>query len=102
MFLKNRNISSKIKRSKVTDYAAFTFLFTLGCRSILYNRHRIAEIQTHFINAHCTLKIKFKMIFVCLFCSALTVAGSVQHLKPVHTCADPESFVRVGPNLIIV
>ena len=24
MFLKNRNISSKIKRSKVTDYAALT------------------------------------------------------------------------------
>ena len=28
MFLKNRNISSKIKRSKVTDYAALT-LFVL-------------------------------------------------------------------------
>ena len=25
MFLKNRNISSKIKRSKVTDYAALIF-----------------------------------------------------------------------------
>ena len=25
MFLKNRNISSKIKRSKVTDYAALSF-----------------------------------------------------------------------------
>ena len=26
VFLKNRNISSKIKRSKVTDYAALTLL----------------------------------------------------------------------------
>ena len=26
MFLKNRNISSKIKRSKVTEYAALMFL----------------------------------------------------------------------------
>ena len=102
MFLKNGNISSKIKRSKVTDYAALTFLFTLVCRSILYNRHRVAGIQTHFINTHCTLKTNFKMIFVCLFYSAFTVTGSVQHMKPVHTCTDPESFVRVGPNLIIV
>ena len=28
MFLKNRNISSKIKRSKVTDYAALTASFS--------------------------------------------------------------------------
>ena len=27
MFLKNRNINSKIKRSKVTDYAALSTLF---------------------------------------------------------------------------
>ena len=29
MFLKNRNISSKIKRSKVTDYAALTGILML-------------------------------------------------------------------------
>ena len=29
MFLKNRNISSKIKRSKVTDYAALSILSLL-------------------------------------------------------------------------
>ena len=28
VFLKNRNISSKIKRSKVTEYAALTIFFT--------------------------------------------------------------------------
>ena len=30
MFLKNRNISSKIKRSKVTDYAALTERLLMG------------------------------------------------------------------------
>ena len=30
MFLKNRNIISKLKRSKVTDYAALTFTNTLN------------------------------------------------------------------------
>ena len=31
MFLKNRNISSKIKRSKVTEYAALSNSYTMGC-----------------------------------------------------------------------
>ena len=30
MFLKNRNISSKIKRSKVTDYAALITIYTIN------------------------------------------------------------------------
>ena len=30
MFLKNRNISSKIKRSKVTDYAALTIQYYIN------------------------------------------------------------------------
>ena len=32
MFLKNRNISSKIKRSKVTDYAALSVKFSIKLR----------------------------------------------------------------------
>ena len=35
MFLKNRNINSKIRRSKVTDYAALKTII----RNILQNKH---------------------------------------------------------------
>ena len=44
MFLKNRNISSKVKRSKVTDYAALSII-----RSFFYPRlspSRIAQSVT--------------------------------------------------------
>ena len=34
MFLKNRNISSKIKRSKVTDYAALTSMINTTSESL--------------------------------------------------------------------
>ena len=42
MFLKNRNIISKIKRSKVTDYAALTMDFKIsdtnnGKKSLIYD-----------------------------------------------------------------
>ena len=50
MFLKNRNISSKIKRSKVTDYAALTYSL------ILYRRIISIRVRHLFICKVCVLK----------------------------------------------
>ena len=44
MFLKNRNISSKIKRSKVTDYAALTFTRNKTMQSV--------KAYIHWSHAH--------------------------------------------------
>ena len=45
MFLKNRNISSKIKRSKVTDYAALTYVLI----SIVIKR---THVLTHVVTVN--------------------------------------------------
>ena len=56
MFLKNRNISSKIKRSKVTDYAALRtvvlFLFT-----DLFNFKRVSQLYLYLCKALTTPKM---------------------------------------------
>ena len=43
MFLKNRNISSKIKRSKVTDYVALTSTGTGGFMLFYVREHMKAQ-----------------------------------------------------------
>ena len=61
MFLKNRNISSKIKRSKVTDYAALNDLkffirvaFTIFQVHVMYVTFKIAlNIQVNVSNKPC-------------------------------------------------
>ena len=49
MFLKNRNISSKIKRSKVTDYAALT----VNIRHCLRMNNFLSEADLVSINIFC-------------------------------------------------
>ena len=44
MFLKNRNISSKIKRSKVTDYAALTVLSNVSVEANSVDPEQTAPI----------------------------------------------------------
>ena len=41
VFLKNRKIISKMKRSKVTDYAALTLLYVLTTSGVTILKHNV-------------------------------------------------------------
>ena len=53
VFLKNRNIISKIKRSKVTDYAALKFpsisVFSLDWEELLHSGDSTADAREHHL-----------------------------------------------------
>ena len=56
MFLKNRNISSKIKISKVTDYAAISLCFAFRLEKILlgdnkFRFYRVGQRDFYFHEA---------------------------------------------------
>ena len=58
MFLKNRNISSKIKRSKVTDYAALILIFKLHCKKKKRNDvYYLKQNQPSFQHIYCLYAI---------------------------------------------
>ena len=61
MFLKNRNISSKIKRSKVTDYAAIKI-------TVLYSRALSTEPIFHYCGIYIYCDIKYHVHFrICTY-----------------------------------
>ena len=60
MFLKDRNISSKIKRSKVTDYAALIIIFFAVDK--INNRH--LSLRQHVFNVPCNDHFKVTNIYV--------------------------------------
>ena len=56
MFLKNRNIISKMKRSKVTDYAALTSFEAVKLRSLVQDLSNL-KITGHALPAEVELQI---------------------------------------------
>ena len=58
MFLENRNISSKIKRSKVTDYAAlidFTIVFTKTLKKSYFSIDVYGDIAQELSRKSCKI-----------------------------------------------
>ena len=74
MFLKNRNISSKIKRSNVTDYAALTVfvLFYFSCS--FFSSSLKLFIRSFFLKS--SLKVKFSIVN--------RIKGNLHHLNMIN------------------
>ena len=66
MFLKNRNISSKIKRSKVTDYAALT---TTECRAKIWrDSNAFKPPPSHTPLAWAAVRSKAVVLLLLIYC----------------------------------
>ena len=85
MFLKNRNISSKIKRSKVTDYAA---LKEISSGTLLYQFLIFAYLLT--LNGNevpsCCVSMGMKLVASDLHCDTLNLdemynSQQLKHVK---------------------
>ena len=88
MFLKNKNIISKIKRSKVTDYAA------------LRVKHILSSVCT---DTNGSIIVNNAVMESTRQLSIVSNPESQVHLSSlvcqILSCADPESFVRGGRTL---
>ena len=58
MFLKNRNISSKIKRSKVTDYAALKLCISINGSLTI----SVYQYDMHCVLEYILQKLKYKVL----------------------------------------
>ena len=76
MFLKNRNIISKMKRSKVTDYAALRNLPTHTVNNLLQKLNVVKRIQLSVV------KQKFNIIVIICedFSTIPCVLCKIQHI----------------------
>ena len=83
MFLKNRNISSKIKRSKVTDYAALSIDISIR-GSVQYTWPKMPLICTEY------MKQKFATLHVFLYPNNQYLTKVVLNFK--ETFFDPLQF----------
>ena len=59
MFVKNRNISSKIKRSKVTDYAALMDkMLLMSTRKLCFRAELRFNLIPHYVDFQFQLSVK--------------------------------------------
>ena len=87
MFLKNRNICSKIKRSKVTDYAALTKLAKISKIPLVFYRFIITS-RYFFSKFSVMLRQNLELIFNkepfiwarSCFCKDMDITGTIWHI----------------------
>ena len=71
MFLKNKNVIFKIRRSKVTDYAALIALFNVGLVNVFYQSPLILTalfqhslINVSYLTACCLYQVMMALHFL--------------------------------------